>query len=75
VQMVARLAQVHRIEVDESGDFRSATTRAELLERVGERFGQQGRAMFERFVRRLDRLEQAQERQPDGSWRCTLDDD
>jgi len=65
VQMVARLAQVHRIEVDESGDFRSATTRAELLERVGERFGQQGRVMFERFVARLDRLAEQQERQTD----------
>jgi hypothetical protein len=33
-------------------------TRAELLDKVGERFGAQGRAMFENFVKRLDRLQQ-----------------
>jgi hypothetical protein len=32
---------------------------------VGERFGEQGRAMFERFVTQLDQLRQQQERQTD----------
>jgi hypothetical protein len=63
--LVARLVQVQKIEVGAPGDFSSAMTRAELLDKVGERFGSQGRAMFERFVARLDRLEQALERQPD----------
>jgi hypothetical protein len=39
--------------------------RAELLERVGERFGEQGRAMFERFVAQLDRLREQQARRTD----------
>jgi hypothetical protein len=56
VQTVGKLAQVHRIEGGWA--LRSAMTRAELLERVGERFGQQGRQMFARFVARLDRLQQ-----------------
>jgi hypothetical protein len=63
VQIVAKLAQVQRIEVGECGDFHAAMSRAELLERVGERFGEQGRAMFERFVAQLDRLGEQQERQ------------
>jgi hypothetical protein len=65
VQMVAKLVPVHQIELGGPGDFRSATNREELLERVGERFGEQGRAMFERFMAQLDQLRQQQERQTD----------
>ena len=64
--MVARLVQVQKVEVGDPGDFSTAMTRAELVDRVGERFGSQGRAMFERFVARLDRLTEQQERQTDG---------
>jgi hypothetical protein len=65
VQIAAKLAQVHRIEFGGPGDFQSAMTRAELLERVGERFGEQGRTMFERFVAQLERLREQQKRQTD----------
>jgi hypothetical protein len=61
--MVARLAHVHRLEVGAPDDFNVSMTRAELLDKVGERFGAQGRAIFENFVKRLDRLQQ--ERQTD----------
>ena len=55
--MVARLIHVHKVEVGGPGDFNAAMTKAELLDRVGERFGSQGRAMFEKFVRGLERLQ------------------
>jgi hypothetical protein len=61
--MVARLVHVNRLEVGAPGDFNLQMTRAELLDKVGERFGQQGRAIFENFVKQLDRLQQ--ERQTD----------
>jgi hypothetical protein len=61
--MVARLVHVQKVEVGGPGDFNMQMTRAELLDKVGERFGAQGRAMFENFVKRLDRLRQ--ERQTD----------
>jgi hypothetical protein len=53
---------VYRIEFGGPGDFQSAMNRAELLDRVGERFDQQGRAMFERFIiSQLDKLRQEQQ--------------
>jgi hypothetical protein len=64
--MVARLVQVQKVEVGGPDDFHVAMTRAELLDRVGERFGQAGRNMFEKFVRSLERLEvEARERKED----------
>jgi hypothetical protein len=56
VQIVAKLVQIHHIEVGGPGDFASAMNREQLLDKVGERFGQKGRDMFERFVAQLDRL-------------------
>jgi len=50
LQIMAKLVQVHRVEVGHPGDFQSAMNRAELLDRVGERVGEQGREMFERFM-------------------------
>jgi hypothetical protein len=55
-QVVARLAQVHRVEVGMPGDFAGARTREEVLDKVGEKFGTKGRQMFEQFVARLDKL-------------------
>jgi hypothetical protein len=62
VQVVAKLAQIHRVEVGGPGDFQQAMNWEQLLEKVGERFGQQGRQMFERFVARLERLRADAER-------------
>jgi hypothetical protein len=56
VGTVARLAQIHQVEVGAPGYFESAMNREQLLDKVGERFGQKGRDMFERFVAQLDRL-------------------
>jgi hypothetical protein len=65
VQMVAKLVPVHQIELGGPGEFHQAQSRAELLDKVGERYGEQGRAMFERFMAELDQLRQQQERQTD----------
>jgi hypothetical protein len=64
--MVAKMVHVQKVELGGPGDFHVAMSRAELLDKVGERFGQQGRAMFERFVAQLDRLGEQQERQTRG---------
>jgi hypothetical protein len=48
------------MEVGAPGDFNARMTRAELLDKVGERFGEQGRKMFAAFVQRLDRLSEQQ---------------
>lgn len=56
VQVVARLAQVHRIEVGMPNEFSGAQTREELLDRIGEKFGTKGRQMFAAFVAKLDKL-------------------
>ena len=55
VQVVARLAQIHRVEVGGPGEFASAMNREQLLDKVGERFGLKVREMFERFMTQLDR--------------------
>lgn len=69
VQIIAKLVQIHRVEVGDPGDFATAHTREELLERVGERFGQKGRQMFERFVAQLDRLDPDAERAAGPAWK------
>jgi hypothetical protein len=56
MQIVAKLAQVHQVEVGGPGDFATAMNREQLLDRVGERFGTAGRKMFEQFVQKLERL-------------------
>jgi hypothetical protein len=61
--MVARLIHVHRMELGAPGDFSARMTRAELLDKVGERFGEQGRKMFAAFVMRLDKLSEQQKEQ------------
>lgn len=55
-QGMIKLAQVHRFEVGQPNDFDGAKTREEVMERVNERFGPQGKVMFERFLKQLDSL-------------------
>jgi hypothetical protein len=59
-QMMIKLAQVTRIEVGGAGDFDRAKTQEEILQRVEERAGLEGRKHLERFMRGLEKIEQQQ---------------
>jgi hypothetical protein len=57
---LVQLAKVMKIEVGEAGAFDAKPRpRAEALEALEARAGPQARALFERFLKQIDRLEQA----------------
>ncbi len=58
-QAMIKLAQVHRVELDQPDGFERARTKEEVLAKVEERTGAAGRALFEDFVRQLEALETA----------------
>ena len=58
-QAMIKLAQVHRIELDQPDEFQRARTKEEVLAKVEERAGPAGRKLFEDFVRQLEALEAA----------------
>jgi hypothetical protein len=57
---LVQLAKVMKIEVGEAGAFDAKPRpRAEALQALEERAGPQARALFERFLKQIDRLEAA----------------
>jgi hypothetical protein len=57
---LVQLAKVMKIEVGEAGAFDARPRpRAEALEALEARAGPQARALFERFLKQIDKLEQA----------------
>jgi hypothetical protein len=63
------LAKVMRIELGKSGEFDRPETPEEIIDRLEQRIGHEGRVIFENFVREMQRLEarqqvEQQQRQP-----------
>ena len=54
------LARINRIEIGSPDDFDRAKSKAEVLQRLEERVGPEGRRIFEQFVQRIERLEAKQ---------------
>lgn len=69
LQVMARLAQVHPVEVGIPGEFAQAMTREQLLDKVGERLGETYRQMFGDFISRLDRLDADAESAAGRAWK------
>jgi len=53
-QMVAKLAQVQRVEIGKPGDFKQARSMDQLMEMVEERAGPKGRELFGKFVQDME---------------------
>ena len=66
-QGMIQLAKINRIEIGGRGDFDRATTKAEIMQRLEERVGLEGRRIFERFVQRIERLEAARAEEADNA--------
>ena len=55
------LAKVMRIELGRPGEFERRSTPEEIINRLEQKIGPQGRVIFERFVREMQRLEAEQQ--------------
>jgi hypothetical protein len=58
--MVA-LSKVIRWEVGQAGEFDRALTPEEIMDRLEKRVGPEGRKLFERFLRRVNKLQMQQQ--------------
>ena len=56
-QSMVKLAMIHRIELGQPQAFDRPRTREEVLQKMEERAGLDGRKMLEKFLVRLDKLE------------------
>lgn len=59
VAIVASIVRVARIEIGQPGEYERARTREEVLQRLEERAGPEGRKLLEHFLRQLEALEAA----------------
>jgi hypothetical protein len=57
--MVA-LARIVRWEIGTPGDFERPRSSAEIIQKLEERVGPEGRKIFERFLKQLSRLQEKQ---------------
>src|SRR5215471_1990406 len=55
------LAKVMRIELGKSGEFERRATPEEIINKLEQRIGPEGRVIFERFVKEMQRLEARQQ--------------
>jgi hypothetical protein len=55
------LAKVMRIELGKSGEFDRRMTPEEIIDKLEQRIGHEGRVIFENFVREMQRLEARQQ--------------
>ena len=56
-QSMVKLAMIHRVELGQPHAFEQPRSREEVLQKMEERAGLDGRKMFEKFFARLDKLE------------------
>lgn len=57
VQCVASLARVMRVEVGGAGEFDRPRDPREVMDKLEQRVGPQGRALFEEFLRKVNSLQ------------------
>ena len=55
------LAKVMRIELGKPGEFERRATPEEIIDKLEQRIGHEGRVIFENFVREINRLEAEQQ--------------
>ncbi len=56
-----KLASVTRIEVSDPGDFSKLKSEQEIVDRLEERAGPEARKLFEKFIKKVEKLQADQE--------------